>query len=175
MPADLYTAVMSIPGADQALTFLQEQASAFAYVPARLDTFRRELEELRTRFAARNDAVGVAKVAAALAGLQKLQSLYASASGKVSEVMTAFRLGVANPLPLVPKVLTAAGEAALVFKSLNLFENAINKLAAGTLTAAELARIKQGGYSAQTVLTPTVKVVLFVGGAWLVYRLIKGR
>jgi hypothetical protein len=175
MPADLYTAVMSIPGADRALDFLQKQASAFAYVPARLETFRRELEELRSRAAARNDPVGVAKAAAALVGLPRLQSLYASASGKVSEVMTLLRLGSGNPLALVPKVIGAAAQAALVFKSVDLFDKAIDKLAAGTLTAQELAQLKAGGYTVQNALTPAVKVVLVVGGAWLVWRAMRGR
>lgn len=171
MPVDLYTAVMSIPGADKALGFLQEQASAFAYVPARLETFRRELEELRSRAAARNDALTVAKVVAALQGLPRLQSLYASTSGKVAEVMTAVRLGTGDPLALVPKVISAAAQATLVFKSVDLFDKAIDKLAAGTLTAAELARLKQGGYTAGNVVSPAVKVALIVGGAWVVYRL----
>ena len=173
MPADLYTAVMSMPGADQALNFLQEQASAFAYVPSRLETFRRQLEAIRDTAAARNDTLKMAQAVAALQGLPRLQSLYASASGKVSEVMTSIRLGTGNPLALVPKVIGAAAQAALVFKSVDLYDKATNKLASGTLTAAELARIRQGGFGA--TLNPTVKVVLIVGGAWLVYRLVKGR
>lgn len=174
MPADLYTAVMSIPGADRALDFLTKQSSAFAYVPARLETIRRELLAIRSRAAMRNDAVTVAKVAAALSGLPRLQTLYASTSGKVSEIMTALRLGSVNPLTLVPKLLSTVTQVSLVFKSVDLFDRAVDRLAAGTLTPQELARLKQGGFSVQTILSPAFRVVLVVGGAWLIWRFLRG-
>jgi hypothetical protein len=163
---DLYTAIMAIPGANQALDFLQKQASGFAYIPSRLDTVRRQLAAIQ----AQGDATKRAQATAALGGLVNLQSLYASASAKVADVLTAVRLGVADPLALVPKLLGAAAQAALLFKSVDAYEQSVQKLAAGTLTTTDLARLKQG---AGATLSPAVKVVLVVGGAWLLWRMVR--
>lgn len=173
--ADLYTAVMAIPGADKALGFLQTQAAAFAYVPARLETIRRQLEAVRTQAATRNDAATVAKVAGLLAGLPQLQSLYANASGQVSQVMSALQTGAMDPFGLVPKLLGAAAQVTLVFKSVDLFEQGTKAVAAGTLTAAQLAQLRQGGYTPAGLAPTLFRVALVVGGVWLGWRLLRGR
>lgn len=174
MAVDLYTAVMSIPGADRAVDFLQAQAAAFSYIPQRLERVRAKLEAIRQAAAAQNDVVKVGKAAALLRGLRTVTSSYASTAAKLSDVITALRStapGI-NPLSFVPKLLATAGQVTLLFKSTDAFERSANGLQSGTLSAAEIARLERGGDTiGSAVVTPMVKVALVVGGVYVLYRM----
>lgn len=174
---DLFTAVMAIPGADRAVDFLQAQSAAFAYIPTRIDRVRRKLEAIRVAAAQRNDVLKVAKAGAALTGLNKLQSYYATTSGKVSEVLNALRTGSAGGVgAVVPKLLAVAAQVPLVFRSVDLFEQAASSLERGTLTPEEVARLERGGYTVRTaIVNPVVTVGLIMFGVWLLGRMLKGR
>lgn len=173
---DVYTALMSIPGADRALDFLQRQAAGYAYVPTRLESIRRGLEGIRAAAAARNDTATVGKVAATLSGLPKVQSLYASTSGKVAELMTALRVGTSgSALALVPKLLATVAEMALVFKSVDMFERAVVDLGKGTVTPEELAQLRRGGFTPAVAANTALRWALLLGGVWLGLQLLKRR
>lgn len=178
MASDTYTAIMSIPGADQALQFLQQEATAFAYLPSRIEGIRQSLQGLYDRAVANNDQTTAAQAAAALSGLPSLQGTYADASGQVAGVLSAVQGGApVDVLSLVPRVLSAAAQATLAFKSVDLFESAANKLAASAgLTPAEIATLKSGGYGARGFLSqPVVKWGLIIGGVWLAWRFLRRR
>src|SRR5260370_20468463 len=113
----LYTTLMALPGASQALTFLQQEAASFTYVPVRLDNIRTGLESVRDRATARGDSATAAQASAALSGLSRLQSLYAQTSGDVSRVMTAVNTGQAG-ISIVPRLLGVATHAAAVLYAL---------------------------------------------------------
>jgi hypothetical protein len=171
--SDVVNAILQLPGAGDALRFLQEQTAAFAYVPSRLQGIANELMAIRQQAAAQGDAGTVAQVDAALQGLRNVYSLYASASGNVAAVLSAVNGGSAD-VSIVPKLLSAAGQAALVLKSTQLFDDSVTQLSSGRLTAAQVAQLKRGGYSVQTTGQTIVKWLLIGGAVWAGWKLLGG-
>jgi hypothetical protein len=169
MATDLYTALMSVPGADKAVDFVQQQAANFQYVPQRLERIRQLAETVRTSAAAKNDAVTVGKAAALLSGLGAVQRDYAATSSQLADVVNALRstAPALNVLAFVPKVIATAGRVALVFKATDAFEKGADGLAAGTLTAQQVAALKRGGPVGGAPAAGTV--LLVVGGIAVVY------
>jgi len=174
VPNDLYTAVMSIPGADRAVDFIQGQAAAFSYIPQRLERIRAKLEAIRQAAAAQNDVVKVAKAAALLRGLVTVTSTYARTAAGVSDVVNALRSTAPglNPVAFVPKLLGVASQVTLLFKSVDFFERSATGLQAGTLSAEDVAKLERGGFTVgSAVVSPLVKTALVVGGVWLLWRM----
>lgn len=171
---DIASQILALPGAGQALQFLQAQASAFAYVPTRLQSIQSELQAIRSQAAAAGDAGAVAQVDAVLSGLPQVYRLYASASSKVGAALSAVASGNVG-VDIIPQLIGAAGEATLVFKSVQLFDESAQKLASGRLSAAQIAQLRQGGYNTATLGSRVVKAALIVGGVWLGLKLLRGR
>lgn len=172
----LVTDIMQIPGADKALAFLQSQLAAFSYLPVRLDRTRRVLEAVRAAAATQTDAWKVAASGALLDGLAKLNTSYANTSGHVSALLNALRGSTVRAGVLVPQLLGVVADMSLLFRSMDVFEQGAKDLEAGTLSPAEITRLRAGGYTMQNaVVNPLLRAALLVGGLWLLWRLVRGR
>lgn len=172
----LFQVIMQVPGAKDALAFLQREAAAFTYLPVRFERIRDALTAVLSSATDRGDQATAGQAQVALDGLGKLQSSYAAAAGDVSDVLTSVQGGAVEPLGLVPKLVGAAAKAAAVFKGTDVFEEGANTLATRTLTPAELARLRAGGSTvAALVSSPAVKIGLVIGGVWLLGRLFRRR
>lgn len=177
MASDLYTAVMSLPVAQQAVDLLQGQAAAFAYIPARLDTVRRKLVAIQGAAAQQGNTRKAAEASALLAGLGTLQSFYARTSGNVSTVIGALRSSAPGISvgAFVPKLLGAAASVPFLFRSVDLFEQSVRRLETGTLSPDDIARLERGGYTPATVGGGVVRYALLGVGVYVAWRWLRRR